>query len=190
MGKGNVCVHGTCECLYYIDNDDFHTYYLADDPCDYKIGRDMTLEDYQSGEWKFADLGTEMEFEEIIEDFAYDFKQKFPSFENVYSENRFHTDRYSCFHWQDHRVVLENKLFMVCLTDNEWSVAVELLQKEAPYGYSYEGLQSKHFDSLRDGMLDCLLNQLGTVYMRNGAWMSTAIIRGKDGKPTAKLRGM
>lgn len=31
MGRGNVCVTGSCEGLYYIDNDDFHVYRRADD---------------------------------------------------------------------------------------------------------------------------------------------------------------
>ena len=26
MGRGNVCVHGPCEGLYYIDTDDFQVY--------------------------------------------------------------------------------------------------------------------------------------------------------------------
>ena len=26
MGQGNVCVTGSCEGLYYIDNDHFHIY--------------------------------------------------------------------------------------------------------------------------------------------------------------------
>lgn len=188
MGRGNVCVTGKNECLYYIDNNDFYTYYRDGDPCDYRLGREMSLEDHQSGEWKFSDLSTEMELDEIIEDFAYDFRQKFPSFEDVYSEGKYHADGYGCWR-ESHRIILENRLFMVCMIDNEWSMAVELLQKEAPYGYSYDGLQARHFDKLQAGLLDCLLNQLDTVYVRNGAWMSTAIIRGENGQPRAKLRG-
>lgn len=31
MGRGNVCVFGGYEGLYYIDNDDLHEYYREDE---------------------------------------------------------------------------------------------------------------------------------------------------------------
>ena len=50
MGRGNVCVTGSCEGLYYIDNDDFHVYRRADDLSEWPETRLMgELERYARG---------------------------------------------------------------------------------------------------------------------------------------------
>lgn len=188
MGRGNVCVTGKSECLYYISNDDFQVYYRDHDPCDCKLAGELCVEDLSSGEWEYDDIGSEMELDAIIDDVTHDFCEKFPSFINVYGEERF--IRNGIGGSDCNRVIVENGLFNLCLADNEWSVAIALIQKEAPYGYSYDGLQSRHFDKLKNGLLECLLDHLPRVYVRNGPWMSYPITNNKDGKPMAELRPM
>ena len=55
----------------------------------------------------------------------------------------------------ERRVILENELFYICVEDNEWSLAVELVQKD---GYSdcqsawLAGLQKRRYREYLDSM--------------------------------------
>lgn len=89
MGQGNVCVTGSCEGLYYIDNDHFH----------------------------------------------------------------------------------------IAIEDNEWSLAIELVQKEGLYGDNLYGLQARHYQKYLEGMKRCLLEHLPSIGIRTGAWTSDVIKR-------------
>lgn len=65
MGRGNVCVTGSCEGLYYIDNDDFHVYRRNDPYCieepETRLLRDVDYLELTSEEWHFDELGTSEE---------------------------------------------------------------------------------------------------------------------------------
>ena len=70
------------------------------------------------------------------------------------------------------RVILENALFYICLEDNQWSLAVELIQKEPPWGRSYEALQARHYRQYLLGIQICLLNRLPSIGTYTGPWTS------------------
>ena len=101
MGKGNTCVFGDCEGLFYIDWDNFSN--------EYEDGHGNIIQDYdfQRDEW-----------ENSLYEFISDFTQKFKSFSK-------------CNEWigRDEKAVLENKLFYITIADNEWSMAVKLSKK-------------------------------------------------------------
>lgn len=76
-----------------------------------------------------------------------------------------------------HRGILESKLFYIVVEDNEWSLAVELIQKEDSYDNHLSGLQGRHYLKYLEGMKKCLLERLPSIGIRKGAWISGTISR-------------
>ena len=77
-------------------------------------------------------------------------------------------------------VMLENGLFFVCLVDNEWSVAVELIQKDyntGDYDDFMPSLQRRHYKNYLEGMKNCLLELYPEIGVYKGAWTSGTIKR-------------
>lgn len=173
MGRGNVCTSGPYEGLYYIDNDHYHVYRDSEDVSDYPETRLMGELDYAdiaSGPWVYDEEGTGNELDDIEECFMDDFCRMFPSFERPGKE--FWLDR-GC-----RRVILESKLFYICMEDNEWSIAVELVQKEEPWGDVWmENLQKRLYEKYLEGMKKALLMRLPSIGTRCGPWMSGTIKR-------------
>lgn len=171
MGRGNVCVTGQYEGLFYIDNDQFFVY-RRDDEYDEepetRLMKDLDYAELTGGDWMYDEWGTGEEQDDIEECFIEDFTRMFPAFERAGSNKWL--GRYQ-------RVILESKLFYICIEDNEWSLAVELIMKEPPWGYCIEGLQARHYQRYLDGMRDCLFNRLDELGTYSGAWTSGRIRR-------------
>lgn len=173
MGRGNCCTTGQYEGLYFIDNDHIHVYRRADDLSDYPETRLMGELDYEEltgGDWLYDEEGTGNEEDDILECFMDDFTRRFPSFERPGKD--FWLGR------SDRRAILESKLFYIAVEDNQWSLAVELIQKEEPYDFNWmENLQKRLHEKYLDGIKRCLLNRLPSIGTRKGAWMSGTIRR-------------
>ena len=167
MGRGNCCVFGKYEGLYFIDSDDIHVYCRASrdtgEPPELRLLRDLNFSSLSDGTWIYHEMATCVEEEDILSCFMEDFLQMFLSFRRVAPEQ-----------WisRSQRVILENALFYICLEDNQWSLAVELIQKEAPWGRSYEALQARHYRQYLLGMQACLLNRLPSIGIYTGPWTS------------------
>lgn len=168
MGRGNVCVHGEAEGLYYIDCDYFDTYVRVDDEtyeCESCLADELSYDDLTSGEWSFDEALTGFTYNEIIDEFKENFVKLFPSFCEV--------EPYWIGWRNTKKVILENELFQIATEDNEWSVAVELLQKdEAPIGLQL-GLYKRYLD----GIAKALLKILPTIGTYGGAWTSGHLSR-------------
>lgn len=178
MGRGNVCVSGSCEGLFYIDNDDFHVY-RRDDPYaeypDTRLMGELDFGELTGGEWYYDEVGTMCEEDDVLECFMEDFCKRFPSFERAEGNEWVRNGP-----WGDYsrRVILESKLFYICVEDNEWSLAVELVQKEEPWGDVWmENLQKRLYQKYLDGMKKALLNRLPGIGTYSGAWTSGRITR-------------
>jgi hypothetical protein len=123
MGRGNVCVHGKYEGLYYVDYDNF--YYETTDEDDNPTG--------------------DREFDQHYMD------SSIANFKYAMAKDKVFTvcDRWR---HRDIHIVLESTLFEIAIVDNEWSYAVMLLQKEdAPVGLQkkhYESYLRKIRDTL------------------------------------------
>ena len=133
MGRGNVCVAGPHEGLYYIDNDHFHVYRRDEPGVEYPETRlmgDLSYDELTGNEWLYDEWGTGEEEDDILECFISSFVRMFPSFERPMLD-KWLTE--PGFGGRSRRVILESKLFYIAVEDNEWSLAVELLQKEDPY---------------------------------------------------------
>ena len=130
MGKGNVGVAGAYEGLFYIDNEDFHVYRRNDDLDDWpetRLMRDLDYAELTGDGWLFDEEGTANEEDDVLECFKDDFCRRFPSCQRTEPDTWIRNGAYGNLCRQ---VILENGLFYVCVEDNEWSLAVELIQKE------------------------------------------------------------
>lgn len=158
MGKGNVCVFGKYEGLYYVDYDFINMYTCIDKKENLQEIREceMKLEDF--GSYTYDEILSDINYQDFKENFVADFTEKYKSFT-------------PCNEWisRDRRAILENNLFYIALADNEWSVAVMLLQKEQ---CSLEGLQARHFQNYLEGIKECLFNQFESLGIYGGAWTS------------------
>ena len=82
---------------------------------------------------------------------------------------------------------MESGLFYIAVEDNQWSLAIELIQKEAPYDDHLSGLQGLHFRRYLDGMKTCLLERLPSIGIRTGAWTSGVNRPGGPGRMRKKV---
>jgi len=178
MGRGNVSVSGRYEGLYYINNDHFHVYQRdepdSDEEFQTKLMGDLSYEELTGGEWYFDEWGTEDEKDDILECFIESFTRMFRSFERPAKETWITEPG---FGGGSKWVLLESKLFYIALEDNEWSLAVELLQKEDPYDDHLSGLQGRHYLKYLDGIKRCLLELLPSIGTYGGPWTSGRITK-------------
>lgn len=92
-------------------------------------------------------------------------QNRFPSFSPC--------DKYMNHYWGQ-TARLENKYFYIGTADNEWSEAIFIVMKDDLYPEE-EPLANRHFDQYCKGIQEILLDVFGTVYLRNGPWMSSKI---------------
>lgn len=181
MGKGNVCVTGVYEGLYYIDNDHFHVYRRDDSEAEYPETRlmgELGYKELTGSDWIYDEWGTGEEEDDILECFISRFRKMFPSFERPIRETWIKNGLCGPL---SRRVILESKLFCIAIEDNGWSLAVELLQKEDPYDDHLSGLQGRHYLKYLEGMKKCLLERLPSIGTYAGAWTSGTISREEAG---------
>jgi hypothetical protein len=159
MGRGNVCVFGDYEGLYYADRDYLDFYVPIDGEADDGkfYGEIDDIDEYEYDEFL-----SRIYYEDFINDFIYMFKKKFKSFTET-------GDTYGA--------ILENNLFSIEIEDNVWSYAVKLIQKEDYYDNHLVGLQKKHYENYLDGMKNVLLDLFPSIGTYRGAWMSGTLTR-------------
>lgn len=171
MGRGNVCVFGDYEGLFYVDYDKLEEYYFDDgsddfdiETAEYRTREQLDYGELTGGDWKYDEIISEMNLEDFKCNFESAIVTRFKSFS-------------PCDEWigRYQHAILENDLFYIAYEDNEWSVAVELLQKEDPYGDSLVGLQKKHYQTYLNGMRDALFKMFDEIGIYGGAWTSGSI---------------
>ena len=167
MGIGNCCVFGKCEGLYFIDNDDIHMYCRSGrapgEPPELQLLRNVDFRSLTDGTWVYHEMATQVEEADILSCFSDDFIRMFPSFHRIEPGQWITRSR---------KAIMENALFYICLEDNQWSLAVELIQKEPPWGENYEALQARHYRQYLLGIQTCLLNRLPSIGIYTGPWTS------------------
>lgn len=170
MGRGNVCVTGKYEGLYYIDHDYTTVYRRNDDDEECILAADLSFKEMTSGEWHLDEYSSIEEAGDVLDCFIEDFRSKFHSF-------KLPKEGSACNSRKSGNILLENKLFCIVIEDNEWSDAIMLLQKEDPYDDHLSGLQKRHYQKYLEGMKDALLNRLPSIGCYAGAWTSGVITR-------------
>lgn len=172
MGISNCCVFGKYEGLYFIDYDDIHVFRHKDcgpDGCiETRFLRDLDYGELTGGDWLFDGLSSQFMLQEILDSFTSDFLEMFPNFSQICPDL-----------WisRSQRAILESPLFYLCLEDNNWSLAVELIQKEPPQGRAYAGLQANCYQRYLKGIERCLLNHLPSIGLYKGPWTSGRLRR-------------
>lgn len=167
MGRSNVSTTGPYEGLYFIDND-YYVVYRENAPCaeeeEHRLQKDLALSDLQSGKWLLDEWGTNEELDDILNCFKESFTKMFPCFKDS-----------STFISKDKTCLLESKLFYICIEDNEWSVAIELLQKDGD-DEAYEQ-QEQSFAGYLNGMKKALLERLPRIGYYTGPWTHGTVTR-------------
>ena len=105
--------------------------------------RDLDYGELTGGDWIFDDLATQFVQQEVLDSFTSDFLRMFPNFSKTCPDL-----------WisRSQKAILESPLFYLCLEDNNWSLAVELIQKEPPQGRSYAALQARCYQRYLTGI--------------------------------------
>ena len=166
MGRGNVCVHNPYEGLYYVDNEYLHSYRRigcdSEDECTV-LASELGYPELASGNWAFDEFESRCNYEWMIDWFKSSFKKCFKSFSD-------------CDQWisRSELAILENLLFYIVVEDNEWSVAVKLIQKEDGI-LNLDGLQAKHYQNYLNGIEACLFEQFDVLGTYGGPWTSGRI---------------
>lgn len=165
MGRGNCCVTGKYEGLFYIDNDDLCVYVNPDDEDEKVLRRNIPFEDLCL--WEFSDQDTEWWEGDVLEALSEAIRRRFPSFG-------------PCDKWlnRERHALLENRLFYIAIEDNQWAMAVELIQKEEPWGDPWmENFQKRFYEEYLNGIRDALFEQFESIGTYSGAWTSGTLHR-------------
>lgn len=168
MGRGNVCVFNEYEGLYYIDNDDLHVYRNKDQEDQFAYMGELTYSQLTSGEWEFSELETEWMWEDTKDHIISRMIERFPSFQEC--------DEWLGSHGES-KAILENRMFYIAVEDNQWSMAIELLEKEDPWDRNFDGLKAKHYQTYLDGLKEILFEMFDKLGVYGGAWTSGTIYR-------------
>lgn len=179
MGRGNVYAAGPYEGLFYIDNDDLRVW-RKDGPDgkepEIRMMADISLDELVADDWYVDEIESSYKEKDVLRCFCAELRKLCPSFQPAANSN--------VWLGNERRVILENELFYICVEDNEWSLAVELVQKD---GYSdcesawMAGLQKRRYRGYLDSMKKALLARLPSIGIRTGAWTSGTITREEAG---------
>lgn len=143
---------------------------------DWDTWQEQWYADITGPDWYLDEVGSSYEEEDVLECFCAELRKLCPSFQPAANSN--------VWLGNERRVILENELFYICVEDNEWSLAVELVQKD---GYSdcesawMAGLQKRRYRGYLDSMKKALLARLPSIGIRTGAWTSGTITREEAG---------
>jgi len=128
--------------------------------------------DYDAYEWDDDEHEEyEIDYELLNEDIDIlmdEICKRFPSF---YREEK------QMNHYWGQRQILENKFFVIGTADNEWSEAVFIQMKDDIWPCEQENLAIRHFESYCKGIREIMLDLFGTIYLRNGPWMSSKLMK-------------
>lgn len=163
MGRGNVCVRGKAEGLFFVDYEFLDVYRRTDgdeDDPEYLSPMEVYHRTHGSYDgWVYDEFESELLREDFEMNLIAMLQDRFKSLRKIDKW----IDRYQ-------RAILENDLFYVALEDNEWSIAVELIQKEGTWGDELLGLQIGLYQKYLKAIKEIILDLFGEVGVYAGAW--------------------
>lgn len=166
MGMGNVCTFGKAEGLYFVDNDFLDVYSKLVD-AEKNVYDCRSLRDVDEDGYEYDEVESQWKMDEFRYEFCEAMRRRFPSFEFV--------DKWIS---NTRLALLENDLFYVVCEDNQWSMAIELIQKEGEYGGEEKvGLQMGLYRKYLKGIEEILLDLNGEVGTYKGAWTSGVLYK-------------
>ena len=169
MGRGNACVSGEHETLFYIDYDNFINY-ICDDDGNPTEERDYDLESQQ--------LNDDLDLLKSL------LSRRLPVLDEPRTDYCYSTGKYRKEkRIGDCRILLESGLFYIGIEDNEWSAAIKLLQKEdVPVAF-----QAHAFESHKKALQDCLFELYNKLGIYGGPWTHGMIQRPEGWASNKKL---
>lgn len=166
MGKANVHPTGEYEGVYYVDFENLLSYTKKDDETERKTLKNISP--WEMSDYEFDDVESQVNLENYRATLVEALKKRFPSFKEPVG-------------WYvgipGKHILLENDLFYIAVEDNEWSEAVELLQKEENSVSGYENLQKRHYKNYLKGLCNVLLEQFDEIGTYAGPWTHGEIKR-------------
>ena len=185
MGRGNVCVTGSYEGLFYIDNDDLRVY-RRNDPTPKRrkpaYSATSVTKTFRAMNGFLMRSGAVTRKKTFSNASVPNCGSSAPAF----SLRPTRTSGSAMSVGSS----LENELFYICVEDNAWSLAVELVQKDS---YSdcenawLSGLQRTKYKRYLECMKTALLTRLPEIGTYAGAWTSGRITREENENETAQM---
>lgn len=173
MGRGNVHPDGPYEGVFYIDNDYTAVYRKVnaadDDMDDRKLRYWFGTDSPEEKGWEYDECESVDEEDYDLRSFSDDFMNRFPDFSKT-NENISRT----------RRAILESPLFYVAVEDNEWSTAVELIQKDTDSDLDLNS-QNALYRIYLDAMKKILLLLFPSIGIYTGPWTHGIITREEAG---------
>ena len=171
MGRGNVHPDGPYEGVFYIDNDYLHVYCKKGSCDETRLRRYVSGDDILYEGLVYNEIRSSEEKADVLECFCDELMKLCPSFHKVMDDFWIGRKR---------RMILENSLFYICVEDNDWSLAVELIQHDDDHG-RIAGLQKRHYAHYLECMKKALLSRLTEIGIYTGPWTHGTITREEAG---------
>ena len=159
------------EGLFYIDNDYLDIFRkVGSDPEEPELRArgQLDYDEVCGSDWELDVDETELSWQCDKANLKYYINKRFPSFLPC-KENVKHIGR-------DVEVIMENELFYIGIADNQWSIAIMLLQKDH-WRYDASSLQKRHYQNYLDGIRDSLFMLYPELGVYAGAWTHGTIRR-------------
>lgn len=156
---------------FYIDNDYLHVYCKKGSCDETRLRRYVSGDDILYEGWVYNEIRSSEEKADVLECFCDELMKLCPSFHKV---------RGDFWIGQKRRMILENSLFYICVEDNDWSLAVELIQHDDDHG-RIAGLQKRHYAHYLECMKKALLSRLTKIGIYTGPWTHGTITREEAG---------
>lgn len=152
--KFNVSVNPDREALFYVDYSHMDVYVNINDSNDVKTNNDPAIAQ-NPDVYKFDDTLTQARFDSFKKQFVKKMQDKFKSLKphDITTKGK-------------HQLLM-NDMFIIAFEDNDWSVAVELLENPKSKN---PNLRPNLFPNFQKGMRDILLDLVGEIHIRTGSW--------------------
>lgn len=152
--KFNVSVNPNREAVFYVDYSKMDVYVNANDANDVKTNNDPAIAQ-NPDIYQFDETLTQARFDSFKKQFIKKMQDKFKSLkpQDLTAKGK-------------HQLLM-NDMFIVAFEDNDWSVAVELL--ENPMSKN-PNLRPNLFPNFKKGMRDVLLDLVDEIHVRTGSW--------------------
>ena len=152
--KFNVSVNPDREALFYVDYSHMDVYVNVNDSNDVKTNNDPEIAQ-NPDVYRFDDTLTQARFDSFKKQFVKKMQDKFKSLKphDITTKGK-------------HQLLM-NDMFIIAFEDNDWSVAVELLENPKSKN---PNLRPNLFPNFQKGMRDILLDLVGEIHIRTGSW--------------------
>ena len=159
--KFNVSVNPNSEAVFYVDYSLMDVYVNKNNPNDVKTNNDPVIEQ-QADIYQFDETLTQARFDSFKKQFITKMQDKFKSLKS-YDETV-----------KGKHILLTNDSFLIAFEDNDWSVAIELLETPKPKD---PDIRPNLFPTFKQGIRDVLLELVDTIHLRTGSYSTRTMTK-------------